>query len=342
MREAINYEKLSDSRVRCNTCQWRCLINPGKVGVCHMYENTDGTLYSLNYGMVSALNADPIEKKPLFHFYPGTLVYSLGGWGCNFHCRGCQNWEIAMADIPSASVVPSPLEAVENAKKSGCRGIAWTYNEPTVWYEYTLDCAKEAKKNGLYTVYVTNGYMTTEALDTLAPYLDAWRVDVKGFNDNYYRSMIEIPHWQGILEVAERAKNKWGKHVEVVTNIIPSLNDDKVQLKSIAEWIAGSLGTDTPWHVTRFHPAFEAGDYPATPLLKLEEAHATGKAAGLKYVYIGNVPGSIGENTVCPNCGKTVVERFGYETDISGLENGNCRYCGKHLEFHPDSIGGGE
>jgi pyruvate formate lyase activating enzyme len=340
MREAMHYEKLPDSRVRCHTCQWRCAINPGKSGVCRMYENKDGVLYNLNYALVSAANIDPIEKKPLFHFYPGTLVYSLGGWGCNFHCEGCQNWEISMVEkVLADSREMSPQMAIDLTKRNRCAGIAWTYNEPSVWFEYTYDCAKLAKENGLYTVYVTNGYLTPEALDTIGPYLDAWRVDVKGFTDNFYKDLAKIPQWRGILEVAERAKHKWHMHVEVVTNIIPTMNDDNTQLTGIARWIHDKLGEQTPWHVTRFHPAYNV-DIPATPLSTLERAYRIGMDAGLKFVYLGNVVGHPSETTTCPNCNKVVVERYGYETKVAGLNGACCQHCGVPLNFRTASKGG--
>jgi pyruvate formate lyase activating enzyme len=341
MREALLYEKLSGSRVQCHTCQWHCSINHGKAGVCHMYENRAGVLYNLNYGLVSAANIDPIEKKPLFHFYPGTLVYSLGGWGCNFHCEDCQNWEISMVrDVLAASKETPPEKAIESAKRARCAGIAWTYNEPSMWFEYTLDCARLAKKNGLYTVYVTNGYLSREALDTIGPYLDAWRVDVKGFNDTLYQNLAKIRNWRGILEVAERAKHEWNMHLEVVTNIIPTMNDDDTQLEGIARWINDKLGEMTPWHVTRFHPNYNISDLPPTPVATLERAIRIGRKAGLRFVYVGNVVGHPSENTACPSCGKPVVERYGYETRVTGLSGGCCQSCGTSLNFRMAEEGG--
>ena len=198
MHEAMLYGKLPGSRIRCNICQWRCTINPDKPGVCQVYQNKNGVLYSLDYAQTSSVTADPIEKKPLFHFFPNSLAFSLGSWGCNFHCQDCQNWEIAcveIAEVPRGSREIQPQAAIELAKRHQCQGIAWTYNEPTMWFEYTLDSAKLAKENNLYTVYVTNGYLTPEALDTIGPYLDAWRVDVKGFTDSFYRKLAKISRW---------------------------------------------------------------------------------------------------------------------------------------------------
>jgi pyruvate formate lyase activating enzyme len=226
-----------------------------------------------------------------------------------------------------------PEKEIELTKNYNCQGIAWTYNEPTIWLEYTLDSAKLAKENNLYTVYVTNGYATPEALDAIGPWLDAWRVDIKGFTDEFYRQLAKIPHWRGILDVARRAKEKWHMHVEVVTNIIPTMNDDKEQLRNLATWIRDNLGELTPWHVTRFHPLHEFTHLPATPLSTLEKAYQIGKKAGLKFVYLGNVPGHEYENTVCYSCGKRVVQRIGYDTEVVGLDGSRCKFCGAELNF---------
>ncbi len=336
MPEAMLYEKLPDSRVRCSTCQWRCTINPGKSGVCRMYQNRDGVLHNLNYARASSVAADPIEKKPLFHFYPGSLCFSVGGWGCNFHCQHCQNWEISCPPENEpwrhSNDVP-PQMAIDLTRQYHCQGISWTYNEPTVWFEYTLDSARLAKENGLYTVYVTNGYITPEALDTIGPYLDAWRVDIKGFSDTFYRDLARISNWRSILEVAKRAKEKWQMHVEVITNVIPTMNDDNKQLKGIAGWIKDELGELTPWHVTRFYPHHHLMHLPATPIATLERAYDIGREVGLKFIYAGNVPGHQSENTVCSACGKLVVRRFGYDTEIVGLDGSKCRFCGAELNF---------
>jgi len=294
----------------------------------------------MNYAQASSVAVDPIEKKPLFHFFPGSLVFSLGGWGCNFHCRDCQNWEIACVDLPQTGNIIQPEEAVEMAKKYNCGGIAWTYNEPAVWFEYTLECARLAKQNNLYTVYVTNGYMTSRALDTIGPYLEAWRVDIKGFNDDVYKKLARINRWRGILDVAKRAKSKWGMHMEVVTNIIPGINDDEKQLNGIASWIYKELGELTPWHVTRFHPQHNMTDLPPTPVSTLDRAVDIGIKAGLKFVYIGNVPGHGGENTLCYKCGNTSVQRFGYQAEIKGLRDSKCRHCGVELNFRTGKAGG--
>lgn len=336
MREAILYERLSGSRCRCHVCQWRCIINPGQFGLCRVRYNREGTLELLNYAEVSSVAVDPIEKKPLFHFYPTSQVFSLGGWGCNFHCLHCQNWEISHRtpqEREQSSAKLFPKEAVHLAKQYGCRGIAWTYNEPGIWLEYTLDSAKLAKEEGLYTVYVTNGFSTEEALDLIGPYLDAWRVDLKGFSDDFYRRLAKVKGWRKILDVAIRAKEKWGMHVEVVTNLIPTMNDDEEQLTGIATWIRDNLGELTPWHVTRFFPHWKLQHLPPTPTSAIERAYQIGKRVGLKFIYVGNIPGHPGENTICYSCGRTVVERVGYSTRLLGLEGSRCRFCGTELNF---------
>jgi len=345
MHEALLYDKLPNSRVQCHICQWNCKINPEKYGACGMYQNREGTLSDLNYARISSAAVDPIEKKPLFHFYPGSQVFSLGSLGCNFHCKHCQNWEISMADgksISRACQEIQPRMAIEMANNYQCQGIAWTYNEPGIWFEYTYDSARLAKESNLYTVYVTNGYSTTEALDTIGPYLDAWRVDIKGFSNTLYRDLSKAPHWRKILEVTSRAKTKWDMHVEVVTNIIPTMNDDDRQLGDIARWIHDELGELTPWHVTRFHPNYNMRHLSPTPVSTLERAYQIGQTAGLKFVYTGNVPGHKSESTKCYSCGKLVIDRFGYRTSITGLDGSRCRYCGAELNFRTDQEKGGD
>ncbi len=337
MPEAVLFEEIPGSRVRCNVCQWHCIIGPDKTGVCKSRKNVNGKMELLNYARVSSINADPIEKKPLFHFFPGSQVLSLGTLGCNFHCIHCQNWHISCAQDPDAPdsglQTITPEDTVELTKKYNCRGVSWTYNEPSIWFEYTLDSAKLARENKLYTVYVTNGYLSTQAMDLIGPYLDAWRVDVKGFSDMFYERLAKIKRWRGILDVARRAKEKWDMHVEVVTNVIPTLNDDDDQLESLASWIREDLGELTPWHVTRFYPQYQLTDIPATPIKTLEKAYQIGKKAGLKFVYLGNVPGHEHENTVCYQCGKTVIKRAGYSVNIIGVNGSKCSFCGAELNI---------
>lgn len=339
MREAILYDKLADAHVQCNVCQYRCKIAPGKRGVCRTRINESGVLKTLTYGQVSSAAVDPIEKKPLFHFYPATMCFSLGTWGCNFRCVHCQNEEIAYAEPDTGRLLRgertlSPDDAVRLAREHGCRGIAWTYNEPTVWFEYTFEGARAAKAAGLYTVYVTNGYMSPEALDTIGPYLDAWRVDIKGFTREFYRRLAKIPDFQGILDVAVRARERWNMHVEAVTNVIPGWNDDDAQLGGIANWIAGNLGPLTPWHVTRFYPHAGLSNLASTPIPTLEHAVQLGHDAGLRFVYTGNVPGHQDESTRCYSCGHVNIERWGYTIRLGEITPaGACSNCGADLNI---------
>ncbi|MFH2034379.1 MAG: AmmeMemoRadiSam system radical SAM enzyme [Candidatus Margulisiibacteriota bacterium] len=332
-KEALLYEKIEHKNVHCFLCPRHCQIAPGHYGYCGVRVNEDGKLYTLIYGVVSSIAADPIEKKPLFHFHPGSQVLSLGTYGCNMRCGHCQNWQIAHVvyerekDELREELIP-PAQLLQLAKKENCAGIAWTYNEPTIWFEYTLDGAKLFKENGLYTVYVTNGYITSQALDMIGPYLDAFRVDIKGFNNDLYKKLAKVPDFRPILEAAIRAKKKWNMHVECITNIIPTMNDDDKQLKDIASWIRTELGENTPWHVTRFMPYLEYRNLPATSLKTLEKARKLGYETGLRYVYTGNVPGDPGENTYCHKCKKLLIERMGYQIKQENLDGNRCGFCG--------------
>jgi len=310
-------------------------------------KNIEGKLYTLIYGKVSSMAVDPIEKKPFFHFFPGSKVLSLGTFGCNMHCGYCQNWEISHAVLikgleqgknytiarePITEYIP-PERLIEMAKEDNCQGIAWTYNEPTVWFEYAYDGAILAKDAGLYTAFVSNGYITEKALDTIAPYLDAYRVDVKGFTNEFYSGLCKIKDFKPVLASAERAKKKWNLHVEIITLVIPTMNDDEAQLRAIANWIVEKLGPETPWHVTRFVPHLDFKHLPPTPVETLEKARQIGFDAGLQFVYIGNVPGHPGENTYCPKCKELLIERIGYETDIKQVSQGKCSACGENLNL---------
>ena len=327
MKQAMFYEKLKDGSVRCTLCPRYCVIRPEGRGYCGARMNKDGVLYTLTYGLVSSIANDPIEKKPLFHFYPGSMVLSLGTYGCNMRCPGCQNWEIAHID-PSGSPNLLPDECVKIALRERSKGIAWTYNEPTIWFEYTYETAILARDKGLYTVYVTNGYINQEPLDTIAPYLSAYRVDIKAFKPEAYTRIANVKDFQPILNSAIRAKKNWGIHVEIVTNITPTINDDEEQLRSIAVWIRDNLGPETPWHVTRFIPHYQLRNLYATPLSTLEKAYDIGRSSGLKYVYIGNVPGHRYENTYCYNCGSLLIERFGFSIERYLIKENRCPNCG--------------
>jgi pyruvate formate lyase activating enzyme len=328
--QALLVEELPHGRVRCHTCLRRCVILPGGRGWCHTRENRDGVLSSLIYGRVASLSLNPIEKKPVFHFLPGTRWLSLGSLGCNFRCPGCQNWELAHADLDENlkhTRYVSPEELVALAVHQRAAGISWTFNEPVLWLEYILDTVPLARQAGLYTNIVTNGALTSDAVDALGPHLDVYRVDVKGFYDRTYEVLAHLKEAETIRQAAVQARRRWGMWVEVVTNIIPGVNDDTATLEGIAHWLATDLGPDFPWHVTRFHPAFIFQDRPATPLQTLLRAHAIGKAKGLKYCYLGNVPGHELENTYCPRCQALLIRRNIFEVLENRLRAGCCPKC---------------
>jgi len=342
MHRTLLCRTLEDQRIECLICQRRCKIAMGETGYCKTRRYMEGRLYSLIYGRVSCMRISPIEIKPLFHYYPGSRWLSLGSLGCNFLCPGCQNWEIAHADIekaiPSTQHV-SPERAVRLALQGECQGISWTYNEPTLWFEYTLDSARMAKEKGLLTNYVTNGYITREALDLIGPYLDAYRVDLKGFSRRTYRRIAHIPDFHGILQVIQRAKELWGMHIEIVTNVIPGFNDNEEDLRQMARWIVNELGPETPWHLTRFFPHLKLSHLAPTAISKLERVREIGTDEGLVYIYLGNVAGHRGENTYCPGCRKLLIERYQCELLQYHLKGSKCSYCGKEIAgcFREDS-----
>ena len=325
IREALLYEKIGE-RVRCNTCPRHCVLGEGKRGFCFTRQNQGGRLFTLIYGEVASLSINPIEKKPVFHFYPGSRWLSLGALGCNFRCPGCQNWELSHSRGGPASYL-SPEELISLAKRYHCLGISWTFNEPTIWLEYTVDGAKLAKEEGLYTNYVTNGYITEEALDAIGPYLDVYRMDIKGFSRASYARTAHIPDFAPILEAAKRAKKRWGMHVELVTNLTPGYNDDEGEIRGIARWIREELGAYTPWHITRFFSHLQLSHLKPTPLDALERARQIALEEGLHYVYAGNVPGHSGENTYCHQCGRLLIRRYGFDIVEYNLKQGSCRFC---------------
>ena len=337
MKEAMFYEKLENKIVKCNLCSHRCSqIADSKRGICGVRENRDGKLYSLVYGRVVASTVDPIEKKPLFNFIPGSKSYSIATVGCNFRCDNCQNFDISQLPKERNVIVGqdmSPETVVSAAKRSNCASIAYTYSEPTIFFEYAYDIAKLAKKEGLKNVFVTNGYITPEALREISPYLDAANIDLKSFNDNFYRKRCGA-RLQPVLD-SIRLYKSLGIWTEITTLIIPSLNDSEEELRKIAEFLK-EVGEDTPWHITQFHPTYKLIDLPRTPVTTLRRAREIGLEAGLRYVYEGNVPGETGENTYCHNCGKTLIRRFGYHIKENKIKNSACTYCGAKIDgIHP-------
>ncbi|MBI4564881.1 MAG: AmmeMemoRadiSam system radical SAM enzyme [Planctomycetes bacterium] len=293
--------------------------------------NRSGTLYTLLYGLASSACVDPVEKKPVYHYLPGSRILSMGTRGCNFHCPGCQNWEISH-DSPDEfgrnMEVIEPAESAHLARRLGCQGIGWTYNDPTIWLEHTLEAMIEAKKLGLYSAYMTNGYATPEHMEMIGPYLTIWRVDIKGFSRETYKKISGLARWEPVLEMTKLAKHKYGMHVECVTNVTPTINDREEELRETAGWIRRELGEFTPWHVTRFHPYLDLSHLPPTPVRTLERAYEIGREEGLKYVYIGNLPGHPWEDTYCHACGERVIQRRHFAVARSILVDGTCPTCG--------------
>ena len=310
VREALLYERLRDDKVRCLTCERRCLIRPGQRGFCGTRENRGGKLYTLVYGDISSLSANPIEKKPFFHFWPGSVALTAGTWSCNFTCPWCQNFDISkVKPDPSRANYMSPEQFVRTAKRYGCQGTSISFNEPTLLFEWSLDVFRLAKREGLYNNYVSNGYMTEKALEMLAEAgMDAIKFDMKGGPEAYRRycgARSEVV-WRNIRKAREL-----GLHVEVVTLVIPGVNDDEETIRQIARSVLKNAGEDTPLHFTRYYPAYKFTS-PPTPVKTLEWAHKLAKEEGLNFVYIGNVPGHPLEDTYCPECGELLIKRYGF------------------------------
>ena len=333
--EAFLYEPLDDDRkVRCHLCHHRCVIKEGKRGICRVRENQHGVLKTLVYGKLIAQHVDPIEKKPLYHVLPGTLSYSIATVGCNFKCRFCQNADIAQLPSDRKGMIVgdpcTPEDVVTAATRSGCRSIAYTYTEPTIFFEFAHDTAKLAHEEGLLNVFVTNGYMTSEALHMIKPYLDAANVDLKAFNDDFYKEQCSAKR-KHVMETLQMMKSL-GVFVEVTTLLIPGLNDDRKELEELASFVADSLGPDTPWHISRFHPTYKLTDRPPTPVESIHEARRIGLDAGLRYVYSGNLPGDEGENTACYSCGHPLIERWGYRISKNAIQDGRCPKCNATID----------
>jgi pyruvate formate lyase activating enzyme len=326
-KEAMFWKPMKNETVQCFLCPHHCIIAADKHGICGVRKNEHGKLFSLIYQACSSIAVDPIEKKPLYHFYPGSRVFSLGSVGCTFRCDHCQNYHISMARPEEQSLRDIPAENLcEIAKENDCKGVAWTYNEPTIWHEYTVEAAKIVKNAGLYTAYVTNGYIEEEPLKEIAPYLDAMNIDVKAFHDEFYRKICKAK-LAPVLQTCERAK-KLGIHLELTYLVIPGLNDTVNEIKEFCQWIGEKLGADTPVHFSRFHPDYKMTNVTTTPLSTLLACQTAAKDAGLQFVYLGNIGHGDYDNTYCPSCKNLLIERYGFSANIKGFAQGKCSSCG--------------
>ena len=334
MKEALLYDKLEKDRVYCYLCQFHCKIAEGKRGICGVRENRDGTLYTLVYDRVVSRAVDPIEKKPLFNFMPGSTSYSIATVGCNFRCLHCQNYEISqMPRYKDAKVIGekvTPVEIVEEAEKYNCKSISYTYTEPTIFFELAYDTARLAHDKGIKNVFVSNGYMTKEMLDMIDGYLDGINVDLKAFTEEHYKKVCGAK-LQGVLDSLKYIK-RLGIWLEVTTLVIPGYNDSDDSFQNIAQFIKNELGEEVPWHVTAFYPTYKLLDAPRTSAETLRRARNIGQMAGLRYVYEGNIPGEGGENTYCYQCGEILIERYGYRIIKNSVVNNSCPKCNSHVD----------
>ena len=327
--EAYLYDKLGDRKVRCNLCNHTCVIKSGRRGICGVRENRNGVLETLVFDRLIARSVDPIEKKPLFHLMPGSRSYSIAAVGCNFRCRFCQNADIAQMPNDRQGAIMgtacTPEAVVADAVAQACNSIAYTYTEPTVYFEFAYETAKIAHTKGLKNVFVTNGYMSAAALEMVAPFLDAANVDLKAFSNAFYKSQCSAT-LEPVKETLRQMKNL-NILVEVTTLIIPGLNDDAVELASLTDFIADALGPETPWHISRFHPTYRLTDRPPTPVDTLQMAYEIGQKAGLHYIYLGNLPGQGGESTYCHHCRTILVERSGFSVRRNLIKKDRCPQC---------------
>ncbi len=327
MKEAYLYEKLEDRKVRCRLCNHQCVIANGKKGLCHVRENSEGTLHSLVYEKVIAAHCDPIEKKPLFHFLPGTLSYSIATVGCNFKCLFCQNADISQMPFDSHMITGrrmSPDQIVTDAVNNNARSISYTYTEPTIYFELAADTAELSTAKGLKNVFVTNGYMSRQCLEQIHPDLHAANVDLKAFSEDFYKNQCSAK-LAPVLESIKTMK-EMGVWVEVTTLLIPGLNDAPDELKKLAGFLADT-DTSIPWHISRFHPTYRLSDHPVTPSKAVQKARQIGLQAGLRYVYAGNLPGDDGEKTFCHECGELLIDRYGFSVRQNRITNGCCPAC---------------
>ncbi len=333
-RQAKHWIKLEDNKVQCKLCYRECVIPDGEYGACGVRKNEGGVLYTLVYGMLTAANVDPIEKKPLMHFYPGSSVLSISTIGCNFFCKFCQNWVLSQQRREIMGKYADPDDVVRWAKRYGTDGISYTYNEPTVFYEFMYDVAKLAAKEGLFNTMVTNGYMQPEAVKELGKYMNAATVDFKGGADpDFYRKFMGVLDPEPIFDTIIEMKRQ-GWWIEITNLVVPIYGDKEEYVRKLARWINENLGPETPFHLLRFHPDYLVQDIPPTPVETLEKLAKAAAEEGLKHVYLGNVPGHPMENTYCPNCGELVVERYGFYITNWKLKEGNvCPKCGYKLNI---------
>jgi pyruvate formate lyase activating enzyme len=321
-------DPLASGTVRCIACAHRCVLRPGRVGICGVRQNRGGRLYTLVYGQVVASKAEPVEKKPFYHFLPGSTAYSVATQGCNMHCAYCQNWHISQAHregiVPESRNV-TPERVVAEAVEAGARSIAYTYVEPTIFIEFALDSMVQARAAGLRNIFVTNGYETPEAIELVAPYLDAANIDLKAANDEFYRRVCGA-RWEPVRDsiVDMHGRGIW---LELTTLVIPGLNDDPRELRAMAEWIATAVGTETPWHLTRFQPAYKLSHLQPTPAATLVDAAAVAREVGLRHVYVGNAPEVESATTFCARCGERLVSRSDYGVTEWRLVEGRCPRC---------------
>ncbi len=332
-KEAVLWEPAEGGKVRCKLCNWRCLIGAGEPGRCSVRKNVDGTLCSLNYDKVCSANPDPIEKKPLFHFQPGSRSFSIAAMGCNFRCEFCQNWQISQAAIETGRIDGEPIAPeyiVEAAVRNKCKSIAYTYTEPTVFMELCNDCGRIARQRGLKNVFVSNGFMTTEAIDFARGWLDGINVDLKAFTEDFYKRLCKA-RLQPVLDTISYIANQTDIWLEITTLLVPDENDSEEELKKLADFLVESCGPDVPWHISRFHPQYQYLDSSPTTLDSLERAYEIGKSAGLHYVYLGNVPGTKTESTFCYNCHRMLIERIGYRIVDNVIKDSKCPDCGTQI-----------
>jgi len=324
------FTPLENGIIRCDLCPHRCEVDPGERGICEVRENIGGKYYSLVYANPCAVHVDPIEKKPFFHVLPTTQSFSIATAGCNFSCKFCQNWEISQARPEKTfNYELDPDQVVQLARRYGCRSIASTYVEPTIFFEYMLAIGRLAKKEPLLKVMHSNGFINEKPLDELCDYLDAACIDLKGFTQEYYRDMAG-GSLQPVLDTLKHLKTR-AAHIEIVNLVVPGKNDDMAEVQAMCRWIQAELGPDTPLHFSRFYPRYKLKGISPTPVATLEKARQTAMDAGLHYVYIGNVASHPGENTYCPNCRKLLIKRVGYSVGFMGVKNGNCQYCGRPI-----------